>query len=292
MSAGLRLVLLGTGNPTPRSLRAGQSIAVVSDSGGAIFDLGPGSARNLFASSLNALNIEHVFFTHHHFDHTADFGHFVMARWDQGADRADTLSVYGPPPVVSIVESLFGSDGVYGSDLEARTRHPLSQRIHQLRGGTLPRQVPVVDVCELAEGDTVNIGSWTVTTGPAQHVQPYLKSLAYRVETEDGSVVISGDTTPLPALARFARDADVLVHMAMDVQAEIDAWPEISTSCSGAAGAARIASQAGVRCLVMVHLGDTTDNPERRDAMLDEARTEFDGDVLVGEDLLEVPVTR
>ena len=42
----------------------------------------------------------------------------------------------------------------------------------------------------------------------------------------------------------------------------------------------------------MVHLGDTTDNPERRDAMLDEARTEFDGDVLVGEDLLEVPVTR
>ena len=55
MSADLRLVLLGTGNPTPRAQRAGQSIAVLTDGAGAVFDLGPGSAMNLFASQIDPI---------------------------------------------------------------------------------------------------------------------------------------------------------------------------------------------------------------------------------------------
>ena len=291
MSTDLRLVLLGTGNPTPRAHLAGQSVAVLTEGAGAIFDLGPGSAMNLFASQVDPLEIDQLFFTHHHFDHMADFGHFVMARWDQGAGAGDALSVYGPPPLRRIADLLFGSDGVYGPDLRARTRHPLSQRIHQLRGGPMPRTLPILDVRELDEDDTVASRHWTITTGPARHVQPYLPSLSYRVQTPAASVVISGDTRPLPELAEFARDADVLVHMAMDLQDDIDAWPEIATSCTGAAGAARIAAQAGVKRLVLVHLGDTADGPERKAAMLAEARADFAGDVVLGEDFLEVPAT-
>ncbi len=290
MSTNLRLVLLGTGNPTPRAHRAGQSIAVLSDDAGAIFDLGPGSAMNLFASPVDPLAIDQLFFTHHHFDHMADFGHFVMARWDQGAGAGDALTVYGPPPLRRIADLLFGPEGVYGPDLQARTRHPLSQRIHQLRGGPMPRTLPALDIRELDEGDAVACDRWTVTTGPARHVQPYLTSLSYRLQTPAASVVISGDTRPLPVLVDFARDADVLVHMAMDLQDEIDRWPEIATSCTGAAGAARIAAQANVKHLVLVHLDTTADHPDRQSAMLAEARAEFSGNITLGEDLLEIPV--
>ena len=291
MSADLRLVLLGTGNPAPRAHRAGQSIAVLTDGAGAIFDLGPGAAMNLFASSIDPLKIDQLFFTHHHFDHMADFGHFVMARWDQGAGAGDSLTVYGPPPLRRIAELLFGPEGVYGPDLQARTRHPLSQRIHQLRGGPMPRTLPTLVVHELDEDEAVACDRWTVTTGPARHVQPYLTSLSYRLETPTASVVISGDTRPLPALADFARDADVLVHMAMDLQDDIDRWPEIATSCTGAAGAARIAAQANVSRLVLVHLDTTADAPARQTAMLTEAHANFTGHVILGEDLLEVPVS-
>ena len=291
MSADLRLVLLGTGNPTPRAQRAGQSIAVLAEGAGAVFDLGPGSAMNLFASPIDPLEIDQLFFTHHHFDHMADFGHFVMARWDQGAGAGDALSVYGPPPLRRIVDLLFGQEGVYGPDLRARTRHPLSQRIHQLRGGPMPRTLPVLDVRELEEGDIVASDQWTVTAGPARHVQPYLASRSYRLHTADASVVISGDTRPLPELVEFAHGADVLVHMAMDLQADIDAWPEIATSCTGAAGAARIAAQANVNRLVLVHLDNTADAPDRQAAMLAEAHANFPGPITLGEDLLEVPVS-
>ncbi len=291
MSDDLRLLLLGTGNPAPRKHRAGQSIAVLTQGAGAIFDLGPGAAMNLFASPIDPGAITQLFFTHHHFDHNADFGHFVLARWDQGAGAGDALAVYGPPPLRRIAAGLFGAQGVYAPDLEARTGHPLSQRIHQLRGGPMPRARPVLDVTELALGDAVAGPHWTVTAGPARHVQPYLASLSYRLQAAGGSVVISGDTRPLPELAAFARGADVLVHMAMDTQAEIDRWPEIRTSCSGAAGAARVAAQAGVERLVLVHLGDTADDPARRRAMLAEARGAFQGDVVLGKDLQHVPIT-
>ncbi len=291
MSTNLRLVLLGTGNPTPRAHRAGQSIAVLSDEAGAIFDLGPGSAMNLFTSSIDPLAIDQLFFTHHHFDHMADFGHFVMARWDQGAGAGDALTVYGPPPLRRIADLLFGPEGVYGPDLQARTRHPLSQRIHQLRGGPMPRTLPTLVVHELDEDEAVVGDHWTVTTGPARHVQPYLTSLSYRLETPSASVVISGDTRPLPALVEFARDADVLVHMAMDLQDEIDRWPEIATSCTGAAGAARIAAQANAKRLVLVHLDTTADHPDRQAAMLAEARANFTGHITLGEDFLEIPVS-
>ena len=246
---------------------------------------------NLFASSIDPLQIDQLFFTHHHFDHMADFGHFVMARWDQGAGAGDALTVYGPPPLLRITNQLFGPEGVYGPDLQARTRHPLSQRIHQLRGGPMPRTLPTLVVHELDEDEVVACDHWTITTGPARHVQPYLNSLSYRLETPSASVVISGDTRPLPALVDFARDADVLVHMAMDLQPEIDRWPEIATSCTGAAGAARIAAQANARRLVLVHLDTTADDPDRQTAMLTEARHHFPGDVILGQDFLEIPAT-
>ena len=57
----------------------------------------------------------------------------------------------------------------------------------------------------------------------------------------------------------------------MDLQDDIDRWPEIATSCTGAAGAARIAAQAGVKRLVLVHLDSTADDPNRQTAMLAEA---------------------
>ncbi|MCY3747975.1 MAG: hypothetical protein OXG64_01660, partial [Chloroflexi bacterium] len=67
--------------------------------------------------------------------------------------------------------------------------------------------------------------------------------------------------------------------------------PEIATSCTGAAGAARIAARANAKRLVLVHLDTTADSPDRQTAMLTEARANCPGDVILGEDLLEITLT-
>ncbi len=49
----------------------------------------------------------------------------------------------------------------------------------------------------LGEGGAVHqAGGWRVTAAPAEHVQPWLDSLAYRLDRGDGSIVFTGDTQP------------------------------------------------------------------------------------------------
>ena len=90
-------------------------------------------------------------------------------------------------------------------------------------------------VGEVAYGD-----NWKVTSALAQHVQPYLDSLAYRVDTPDGSVIFTGDTEPCETVLKLARDADMMVCMCWDEQAAMENNNEHRGQC-GTTGAAEMA---------------------------------------------------
>jgi len=288
MSQPLRVVLLGTGTPDPRPHRGGSSTYVGVGDARVAFDLGPGATRNLAAAGIDPVTIGHVFFTHLHFDHSTDYPHFALSRWDQGAGPGDDLNVYGPRPLERMTERLFGHDGAFGPDLVARTNHPMSLQAYRNRGGEMPRQRPRFAVRELEVGDTVSADGWTVRVGHALHAQPYLTSLAYRLDTEGGSVVISGDTRPLPEIVELARGAHTLVHMAMQVDAARQQWPDIYSACTTARGAGEIAAAAGVQRLVLVHVMTEADDPAYMQAMVDEAREVFDSWVIGGADGLSL----
>src|SRR5215216_7948205 len=72
-----RIVLLGTGTPSPDPERSGPATAIVVDGTPYLIDFGPGVVRRIAAASqkgvpgLTVLNIKHVFLTHLHSDHTA-----------------------------------------------------------------------------------------------------------------------------------------------------------------------------------------------------------------------------
>ena len=51
-------------------------------------------------------------------------------------------------------------------------------------------------------------------TARAVHHEPVTPAVAYRVDTPDGAVVISGDTIVCDEIAELAAGADVLVHEA------------------------------------------------------------------------------
>lgn len=99
------------------------------------------------------------------------------------------LRVHGPQPTADIVTELVGIDGVFRHDIRARIEHPASQRVYAMCGGALPRPWPEWTANDLVAGDRVDGNGWTVTTARAAHVQPYLESLAYRIDTAAGSVV-------------------------------------------------------------------------------------------------------
>ena len=64
----------------------------------------------------------------------------------------------------------------------------------------------------------------------------------------------------------------------------------LTNCCSGHLDAAATARDAGVKTLVLVHLTEQLETPGVQERVLHEVGEVFDGQVILGQDLLEVPL--
>lgn len=87
-----RLILLGTaGGPTPKKAGAATAHAVVIDDALYVVDCGNGVGRQLALANIPIMSLRHVFITHHHSDHNADYGNLLSLAWATGlGTRMDT----------------------------------------------------------------------------------------------------------------------------------------------------------------------------------------------------------
>ena len=95
-----RIVLLGTGTPSPDPDRSGPATAIVVNDTPYLVDFGPGVVRRIAAASqkgvtgLTVVNARIAFLTHLHSDHTAGYADLILTPWSVG--RSQPLEVYGP----------------------------------------------------------------------------------------------------------------------------------------------------------------------------------------------------
>ena len=248
-------------------------------------DCGPAATHKLVKAGLWPTDIDYLFFTHHHFDHDIDYPCFLLCRWDQSTGKENALRAFGPALTERITRGILDeNEGVFAHDWKARVGHPLSQRIHVNRGGTLPRKPPEVSARDVGPGLVFSGSDWQVSAAPAEHVQPFLDSLAYRFDTPAGSVVFTGDTQPCESVVELARGADVMLCMCWDDQEIMDADGESPGQC-GTLGAARMAQAAGVKRLALVHIGPHLSQPGAREKGIGDVRQIYDGELLFTDEL-------
>jgi len=283
------LHILGSGNPVAAPGHYGSSYVLRLGDEHLMFDCGPATTHKLVEMGISPTNIDYLYFTHHHFDHDVDYPCFLLTRWDTGSGQENTLQVFGPTLTEQLTERILDENvGAYAHDWKARINHPLSLGAYTSRGGVLPRKPPMLDVKDIGPGPVSRGKDWEVVSAPAEHVQPWLDSLAYRVDSSQGSFVFTGDTHPCQSIADLAKGADVLVFVCVDIQAEIDGTPE-AKYMSGTTDAAKLAQEAGAKKLVLVHNTRMSAPGKMERAILDVGRV-FDGEIVMGRDMLEVPV--
>jgi len=282
-----KITLLGTGTPQPSVERQSSSYLVEVGSDAILLDHGTGSHHRLLETGHRAVDITHAFFTHLHYDHCMDYARLVLQRWDQGADRIADLDVYGPAPIRRMTDLLFAPDGVYGPDIRARIEHQSSIDTFAARGGTPPRKRPAPNVREITAGDVVRGKSWKLTVGQAIHVQPYLECLAFRLDTDDGSLCYSGDSGESDSIVELAKGCDILIHMNHAFSGTAPS-PAFRDAVGHHKGNARTAQRAGVKTLVLVHAVPSIDQPRIREQIVHEIQQEFSGKVVWGEDLMQL----
>ena len=288
-----RVFILGAGTPTPTKYRFGSSHVLQLGDQYIMFDCGPVTTHKLVKAGLSPTEIDYLFFTHHHFDHDVDYPCFLLTRWDQSVGTEKELEVYGPTLTETLTHRLLDeSTGAFAHDWIARVNNPGSQRAFELRGGTLPRKPPSVKAKDIGPGKVYNGKDWAVTAAIAEHAQPWLDSLAYRVDSEFGSIVFTGDTRPCDSVADLAKDADVMLCCCWDDQERMDRNREFDAGICGTVDAARLAQEAGVKKLVLVHIGHELARPGDMEKGIGDMKRVYDGDLIFGEELMSLSLGR
>ncbi len=328
--SGTRVVMLGTsGGPLPSPVRSGISQAVVVGGRVHLIDCGSGVTRQLRRARL-LKDLHQVYLTHLHSDHDCDYFNLFLLGWPV-LQWNPPVHVYGPGsagpmcalppqgpgdpgiplvnpanPTPGLVEVTQHQVRAHAFDLNIRMREagradlttlllPHEIAIPPEVGARAPEKVaPSMEPVLVAEDGDVRVTAVLVDHSPV------FPAFAYRFDTADGSIVISGDTAPSPNLVTLARGADVLVHevFADDPRGgreEEETWEaqqrqhHLVSSHTPLSQVGRIASEAGVGRLVLTHFIPGDDElPDR--FWVDGAAAGFGGEVVVAHDLLEITV--
>jgi len=215
-----------------------------------VMDFGPGALAAM--QERFDPSAAHVIFSHLHADHCSDFPSLlVWRRYHPTAPAEQRHRLIGPSYA--------------------------PEHLGRMSADAPGEQDDFTDTFEFTTwraGQPEQLSGLTIT--PFDVIHPAQESHALRIEDASGKVItFSGDSGYTPTLIDAARNADYFLCEA--------AWG--ATSEGKAEGmhlsgkeAGRIAREAGVKTLVLVHIQPWTD-PED---VLAAARTEFDGEIILG----------
>jgi ribonuclease Z len=279
------VVLTGTGVPHPRPGTAGPGVLVRHGDVALQFDAGRSTVMRLMDAGTPPHALSAVFLTHVHSDHVVDLPDLAMTRWLQ-----QQLFPSGPLVVVAaeggaarFVRRMLEP---YDVDLALRAEHTGAPPIEvTLRTFDVPT-TPAPVWC--SEDGSVRV------LAVAVHHEPVPEAVAYRVETPDAAVVVSGDTRVCTEVEDLARGADVLVHEACrtSVMAPLIAGTVFETIFSYHADTVDLgamAERAGVPHVVLTHLIPPPDAQGDAAMFADDLRAGgYGGRITVGEDLTTI----
>jgi ribonuclease BN (tRNA processing enzyme) len=296
-ATGTRLITLGTrGGPLPTKDRAQSSNLLVVNGTLYLIDAGDGVTRRIVQAGYDFRQVGKVFITHPHSDHTAGLATLLVSAWEY--QRRDPIDIYGG----GVERLVRGAIDYLTANAEIRwaegKKTPMTETFHGH---------------DVAPGLVYQDANVKVTAVENTHFNfpqgspPYgkYKSYSYRFDTPGRVVVFTGDTGPSDAVTELAKGADLLVTevgLPDDVVAlfkrngiwqsktpaeqegfirhmeEEHVTPEV---------VGKMATKAGVKSIVMTHLGPTIDPNDTYQRYADGAKKYFSGPIVLAKDLMQ-----
>lgn len=249
--AETKVIMLGTGTPTPVADRSGPGVAIIVDGQAYVFDAGGGMVKKaqeanlkLHIAELNPQDIKYLFLTHLHSDHIQDVSELASARW---WSRPQRLTIYGPKGIAKYTD-LINQAAKIEADLRAAGTP--AQLITD-REGYLASAIEIEDGL-VFQNAAIKVEAFTVSHGD---IRP---AFGYRISTADKTIVISGDTSYNENLAKMASGADILIHEVMSgdgLATQSEFWQLYhGASHTSATDVGRVANIAKPKLVVLYHI--------------------------------------
>jgi len=291
------LITLGTrGGPLPTRDRAQSSNLLVVNGTLYLIDAGGGVTGRIVQAGYDFRKVGKIFITHPHSDHSAGLATLLVSEWEY--QRAEPVDVYGGG-----VEALVRGAIAYLTP---------NAEIRWAEG----KKRPMIDVFhghDIGPGLVYQDENVKVTAVENTHFHfepgtpPYGKyhSYSYRFETPGRVVFFTGDTGPSDAVVELAKGADLYVTETTSPDDVVElfkkngAWQaktpgeqegflrhmheeHVTPSDIG-----KMAAKAGVKAVVMTHLGPSINPSDDYQRFVDEAKKDYSGPITVAKDLMK-----
>jgi ribonuclease BN (tRNA processing enzyme) len=217
-----------------------------------LFDSGPGVLYQLLKVGINLNDIDHLFYSHLHIDHTADLPSLLWS-FRYGTKRKNPLNLHGPPGFKSFCETLF-------SDILKIKEHFFEKNVFEHRNSEL------------------EISGIKIKTRELKHHG----NVGYRIEHKGRIFVYSGDTAFCNEIIELAKEADLLLLECSFPNELASEHPDhLSPKECG-----EIATKANAKILVLTHFYPEC---EKYDIQR-QTKRKFQGKIILAKDLMEIEV--
>ena len=255
----MKITILGSGTCVPSLKRSSCSVLIEIAQSLLLFDSGAGTMRRLLEAGVTIDKLSYIFYSHLHPDHTAEIVPFLFAtKYPHTYRRRKPFTIVAAKGFVDFYEKL---KFAYGQWIE-------------LAPGLLS-----ISELDTTGRDHLDCDLFDVDSLPMDHTD---MSLAYRITGPDGrSIVYSGDTDLCDNLVTLAKGVDVLICESA-LPDEIKVSGHLTPSLAG-----RIATQAGVKKLVLTHFYPECDAVN----VSEQCRKAYHGPLVLAEDLMEIKLS-
>ncbi len=243
---------------------------LVEDTERILVDAGPTVIQQLYKLDYLASKVDAVVVTHSHGDHTLGFPYFAFSKFFEGLSGAT-----GPSKV-----PLIALQGVIDG-----LRNMLE---FCYPPGKYPTFEFVPYVASATDVSVFEVGKTKITTFPVTHAVP---NIGLRIELSNKAVIsYSSDTVLDEKVIHNAADSDILIHEAFGPSELRELAARTKHGLADEAG--KVAEQARVDLLALVHLMPKYLTPEGKSSVINDAKAYYKGDVIVPDALTKLFISR
>ncbi len=250
----MELTILGSGTAALQAHRGPSGYLLNVGNETSLLDGGTGALLKALQTGASYKEIDNLFYTHLHPDHTIDLIPFLFATKNTpGFRRTKKLRIFGPKGFTRFYDKLLE---VYGRGMVE-----------------VDYDIVISELTETRE----QLHSFNVRTERMVHQE---NAIGYRFEADGKALVYSGDTDVCDGIIRLAEHADLLV-----LECSFDDDDKVAGHLTPTE-AGRIAAEAGVRRLILTHLYPPFDEA----TIKMKVEKQFGGAVEIARDLMRIHI--
>ena len=269
-----RIVLLGTGCPSPSHIRYGPSTLISTEKHKILIDAGSGVTQRLSEFGLAPSEIDVILITHLHSDHIVDLYQLYISGWHTGRTRP--FKIVGPKGIKKFFDKTVEA---YADELNLRVdweKRPNHEGLN-------------IDIIEIDKEFIHEEMGIKITSIEVQH-QPVEPAYGYQVFVDDKKITYSGDTRYSKNLEKASKNSEYLIHEVFvslafnEKRMTEDTLKNVKDYHSTPKDVGTLAKAANVKKLILNHFVPPVFDEETLKA---EISKYYKGEIIVGKDLDE-----